>query len=70
MLFYLRNKNKTIKTLRKNVGYTVNELSLKAKLNSSMLHKIDNRKLKEIPKELQDRLIPIFRGDYSDRMPW
>jgi len=70
MLFYLRNKNKTIKTLRKNVGYTVNELSLKTKLSSSILNKIDDRKLKEIPKELQERLIPIFRGDYTDRMPW
>lgn len=70
MLFYFFNKNKTINKLRKNAGLTVKELAIKIKCDSIILKRIDNRKLKDIPKELQEKLIPIFRGDKYDKVPW
>lgn len=70
MLFYLMNRNKTIKELRKNSSFTVKELALKIKHETYVIASVDKKKLKEISKELRERLIPIFRGDRFDNMPW
>ncbi len=70
MLFYFLNKNKTINKLRKNSSLTVKELAIKIKCDSTVLKRLDNSKLKDIPKELQEKLIPIFRGDRYNKVPW
>lgn len=70
MLFYFMNRNKTVKELRKNISMTAKELALKIKCTSTEIAKIDHLKLKELPKELQDQLIPLFRGDHYDQIPW
>ncbi len=70
MFFYLFNKNKTIKTLRKNSGYTANELALKVKCNSIDIKRVDNMKLKDVDEKLKEKLLPIFRGDRYDKVPW
>lgn len=70
MLFYFMNRNKTVKELRKNHLLTSKELAIKIKCESIEIMKIDDLKLKEIPKEWRYKLIPIFRGDRYDNIPW
>ena len=70
MIFYLKNRNKTIKELRKDSSLTVKELGLRIKVESYEIARIEKSKLKEIPKELRVKLIPIFRGDRYDNVPW
>ncbi|MCT4621778.1 MAG: transcriptional regulator [Marinisporobacter sp.] len=70
MFFYFRNKNKTVKELRKNMSLTVKELAFQLKCESIDLLKVDHLELKEIPKDLREKLIPIFRGDHYDNIPW
>jgi ribosome-binding protein aMBF1 (putative translation factor) len=70
MFFYLFNRNKSIKELRKSASLTVKELALKIKCDSGKINPIDQKKLKEIPKEMREKLIPIFRGDKYDKIPW
>ncbi|PAB60936.1 transcriptional regulator [Anaeromicrobium sediminis] len=70
MFFYFRNKNKKISYLRKNMSYTAKELALKLKVDDSIIFKIDNLKLKEVDKGLREKLIPVFRGDMYDNIPW
>ncbi len=70
MLFEFRNRNKTVKELRKNQGYTAKELALKLKVDISIITKIDHLTLKEVPEPLRSRVLPILRGDYMDKIPW
>lgn len=70
MFFYFLNKNKTIKELRKNVGLTTKELAILLKTENSIILKNDHKKLCEISKDLKEKLIPIFRGDKTDNIPW
>ena len=70
MFFYFRNKNKTIKELRKNRGYTVKELASKLKIKTSLITSIDNRKLKDISEPLKTKLLPVLRGDNLYKIPW
>lgn len=70
MLFYLRNRNKTIKELRKNAGFTANELAVKLKCDTQVILRIDDLKLRNISDKMKDKLIPIFRGDRYHNVPW
>lgn len=69
-MFRFLNRNKTIKELRKNQSLTAKELALRIKCEPLDIMKIDHLKLKEISKEFQEKLIPIFRGDRYDNIPW
>jgi transcriptional regulator with XRE-family HTH domain len=63
MFFELTNRNKTIKELRKNQGYTTQELAFKLKLYNIDLLKIDDLRLKELKEPLRSKLLPVLRGD-------
>jgi hypothetical protein len=62
--------NKTVKELRKNKGYTVAEIAVRLKLESIEIKRVDGLKLKEVPEPLRSKLLPIFRGDDYDKIPW
>ncbi|MGF7057369.1 DNA-binding XRE family transcriptional regulator [Brassicibacter mesophilus] len=70
MFFYYRNKNKTIKELRKNCSYTAKELAEQSKLKTSIILKIDNTQLKYVPEPIKSKLIPILRKDNLDKNPY
>ncbi|MEN6349918.1 MAG: helix-turn-helix transcriptional regulator [Syntrophomonas sp.] len=70
MFFAFKSRNKTIKELRKNQGYTANELAARLKINPSRIFKIDSMKLKEVPEPLYSKLLPVLRGDDVDKIPW
>jgi len=63
MFFYLRNKNKKISQLRKNIGYTAKELSIKLGWDTVDVLKIDDKKLKDISDKKREILMPIFKGN-------
>lgn len=70
MFFSFRARNKTVKELRKNRGYTAKELALKLKLDTSQILKVDDLKLKEVPDPLYSKLLPVLRGDDLNKIPW
>ncbi len=70
MFFQSRIMKKTVKELRKNQGFTAQELADKLKINTSLILKVDHYKLKDVPEPLKSRLLPILRGDYTDKIPW
>lgn len=70
MFFEFRNRNKAVKELRKDQGYTAQELAVKLKVDTSSILKIDRLSLKAVPEPIRSRLLPILRGDYMDKMPW
>ncbi|NLB88748.1 MAG: helix-turn-helix transcriptional regulator [Syntrophomonadaceae bacterium] len=70
MFFEFRNRNKTIKELRKNQGYTAKEVASMLKIDTSQILKIDDLKLKEVPEPMKSKILPIIRGDYMDKIPW
>ncbi|MEQ8175969.1 MAG: helix-turn-helix transcriptional regulator [Syntrophomonadaceae bacterium] len=70
MFFSFKYRNKTVKELRKNRGYTVKELAARLKIDPSRIFRIDNMKLKEVPKPLHSKLLPILRGDEVEKIPW
>jgi len=70
MFFEFRNRNKTIKELRKNQGYTAQELAIKVKVDTLSILKIDQMSLKEVPEPMKSKLLPILRGDYMNKIPW
>lgn len=41
MFFEFRNRNKTVEQLRKDQGYTAQELALKLKMNTTAIKRID-----------------------------
>ncbi|MCW3491583.1 helix-turn-helix domain-containing protein [Dethiobacter alkaliphilus] len=63
MFFSFGFKNKTIKELRKNRGFTAKELALRLRVNVSLVKKVDNTRLKNVPEPLQSKLVPHLRGD-------
>ncbi|HQA07655.1 MAG TPA: helix-turn-helix transcriptional regulator [Syntrophomonadaceae bacterium] len=70
MFFQSRIMKKTVKELRKNQGYTAKELAEKLKINTSTILKVDDLPLKEVPEPLRSKLLPILRGDHTDKIPW
>ncbi|MBF8982284.1 transcriptional regulator [Lutibacter sp. B2] len=70
MFFEFRNRNKTVKELRKNQGYTAKEVAFQLKLDTIDIMNIDLLKLKEVPPSMKFKVLPILRGDYMDKIPW
>ena len=62
MLFYLFNRNKTIKALRRKAGYTATELAIQLHCQTTAILTIDSLPLREVEKALQERLITVFKG--------
>lgn len=70
MFFEFKNRNKTIKELRRSQSYTAQELAFKLKVDSIQILEIDFLKLKEVPGALKSKLLPVLRGDDMDEIPW
>lgn len=70
MFFEFKNRHKTIEELRKDQGYTAQELALKLKMDTTSIRRIDHLKLKEVPEPIKSKVLPILRGDYMDKIPW
>lgn len=70
MLFNLGLNNKTVKELRKNRGLTARELAERLQLNTAVILRIDDMKLKEVHEPLRSKITPILRGDEVDKIPW
>ena len=66
MFFEFKNRNKTIKELRKDQSYTVSEMAFKLKMESIQIAKIDSLKLKEVPESIKSKIIVFLRGDDMD----
>lgn len=62
--------NQTVKEQRKNKGLTISELADYLKLESSEISRVDNLKLKDVGEPLYSKLVPVFRGDVFDKIPW
>lgn len=62
--------NQTVEKLRKDQGFTAQELAEKIKVNSSLIRKIDKLKLKDVPEPLKSKIKPYITGEYLDKMPW
>ncbi|MTI49568.1 transcriptional regulator [Sporosalibacterium faouarense] len=70
MFFYLRNKNKTIKELRKNRSYTAKQLAERLRMNQNLILRVDDTKLKNVPEPLKSKLLPALKDDNLDNYPW
>lgn len=70
MFFSFGIRNKTVKELRKKRGYTVNEMAEKLKIKPSLILRVDDYKLKNVPEPLYSKLVPFLRGDDIDKIPW
>lgn len=70
MFFNFGFSNKTVKQLRMERSYTAKELADKLRIGTSLILKVDDYKLKNVPEPLKSKLIPILRGDEDDKVPW
>ncbi len=61
-MFFNTFGNKTVKELRKNQGLTAQELALIAKVNNSVVRKVDHLKFKQVPEPLKSRIERVLRG--------
>ncbi|HWQ74896.1 MAG TPA: transcriptional regulator [Syntrophomonas sp.] len=61
---------KTVKELRKNQGLTARELADKLKLPQVEILRVDEWRLKDVPQPLKSKLLPVLKGDYTDKIPW
>lgn len=69
-MFGWRFSGKTVKQLRKNQGMTAQELAGKVKVNTSLILRIDDMRLKDVPDPLKARITPVLKGDDTDKIPW
>ena len=70
MFFNFGFNNKTVKQLRMERSYTAKELADKLRVGTSLILKVDDYKIKNIPEPLKSKLIPILRGDDTDKVLW
>lgn len=70
MFFQFGFYNKTVKQLRMERSYTAKELADKLKVGSSLILRVDDLKLKNVPEPLKSKLIPILNGDEDNKVPW
>ena len=70
MFFNFGFYNKTVKQLRMERSYTAKELAEKLRVGTSLILKVDNYKIKNIPEPLKSKLIPVLRGDETNKVPW
>ena len=66
MFFEFKNRNRTIKELRKIQSYTAKQLAEKSEVDPIEILRIDHFKLKDITEPTRSKLLPILRGDYMD----
>lgn len=62
MVFGFGRKNKTVKELRKNHGFTARELAERLGLEPVAIKRVDQLRLKEVPEPLRSRLEGILDG--------
>ncbi len=62
--------NQRVKNLRKNKGLTVAELAGRLKIDSIEIKRVDQLRLKDVPEPLRSKLVPFFRGDVYNKIPW
>lgn len=70
LLFASPIMKKTVKELRKNQGFTASELAAKLKIDNIEILNIDDLKLKDVSEPLKSKLLPILKGNYTDKIPW
>jgi transcriptional regulator with XRE-family HTH domain len=66
MFFEFRNRNRSIKDLRKDMGFTVQQLADQSGVDKLELLRIDNLKLRELQQPVRSQLMPSLRGDHLD----
>jgi transcriptional regulator with XRE-family HTH domain len=69
-IFGFDMKNKTVKELRKNQGLTARELAQILKVDPIDILRIEEVKVRDLPDHLKNKILPILRGDYMDKIPW
>ena len=70
MFMGLGFKSRTVKELRKNQGLTARELAARLRIDTVDILAVDDTRIKDVPEPLRTKLIPVLRGDDTDRMPW
>jgi len=70
MFFFNSFQKKTVKELRKNKGLTAKELAFRLKIDTPKILRIDDKRLKDVQEPLKSLILPILRGDDTDKMPW
>ena len=70
MFFFKLFGNKTVKELRKNQGLTVQELSDLAKINPTLIKRVEYLKFKQVPDPLKSKIEPFLKGKHIDKKPW
>jgi len=61
-MFFKTFGNKTVKELRKKQGLTARELAMIVNVNSPVIKKVDDFKIKNVPEPLKTRIEPILKG--------
>lgn len=61
MLYYLRNRRKTIKTLRRRAKLTARELAMLLKQDTAFVLRMDDKRLSALEPSLRHRLIRVLR---------
>jgi ribosome-binding protein aMBF1 (putative translation factor) len=61
---------KTVKELRKNQGLTAQELARRVQVKTSLILRIDEMRLMNVPEPLKTRITPVLKGEDTDKIPW
>ncbi len=61
-MFFWTFGNKTVKELRKKQGLTARELAMIINVNSPVIKKVDDFKIKNVPEPLKSRIEPVLKG--------
>jgi transcriptional regulator with XRE-family HTH domain len=70
LFFNFGFRNKKVKDLRKNQGLTARELAEYVNISTTVILRVDDMKLKEVPEPLRKKITPILRGDRINKIPW
>lgn len=62
--------NKTVKQLRMERSYTAKQLADKLRIGTSLILRVDDHKLKDVPEPLKSRLLPFLKGEEDSKVPW
>lgn len=62
--------NKTVKQLRMERSYTAKQLADKLRIGTSLILRVDDHKLKDVPEPLKSRLLPVLKGEEDSKVPW
>jgi transcriptional regulator with XRE-family HTH domain len=67
MFWHWGKKNKRVKDLRKEQGFTARELAQKAKVDTIDIMKIDELRLKDVPPSLKKKIESYVTGEYTNK---